>query len=136
MSLRAPFLKTAEKTVGNAATAANLTTIAARAPFAGTVSKISYIPNATITGQNTNTRKVALVNKGQSGSGNLETASIQFNSGVNAAAFDETSLTLSGTAANLVVAEGDVLTVESTAVGTGLADPGGLVFVEFSRALS
>lgn len=104
-----------------------------RAPFAGRVDAITYVSDAAITGANTDTRKVAVVNKGQAGSGTTEVAAKQFNSTVNAVAFDETPLTLSATAADLVVAEGDILAVVSTAVGNGLADPGGIIQIKFAR---
>jgi hypothetical protein len=42
---------------------------------------------------------------------------------------DETVITLSGTAANLVLAAGDTVIWNSTHVGTGITDPGGLVSV-------
>jgi hypothetical protein len=38
-----------------------------------------------------------------------------------------------GTAANLVLAAGDVLNWNSLHVGSGIADPGGLVVVTYSR---
>lgn len=104
------------------------------APFAGTVASVTYTPPAAITGANTNSRTLTLVNKGQSGSGSTVIATLALTNGVNAAAFDETALTLSGTAANLEVAEGDVLAFVSTHVGTGIADPGGEVTVTVSRS--
>jgi hypothetical protein len=61
-------------------------------------------------------------------------AALQFNSGVNATAFDEKALTLSVVANAVDVAAGDVLVVNSTSPGTGLADPGGLYIVEITRA--
>jgi hypothetical protein len=71
------------------------------------------------------------VNKGQSGSGSTVVATLAMTSGVNAVAFDELAATLSSTAADKVVAAGDILAWVSTAVGgTGLADPGGLVQIE------
>lgn len=102
-------------------------------PFAGVVSGVSFIPKAAITGQATNTRKVELFNRGLAGSGTTLVATIQYNSGVNAVADDENAVTLSGTAANLVVAEGDVLEWVSTAVASGLVDPGGVVRVTLER---
>ena len=104
-----------------------------RAPYIGKIVSASFVADALLTGANTNTRKIAIVNKGQAGAGAVEVAAKQFNSGVNAAAFDETALTLSATAADLVVAEGDLLAVVSTHIGTGLADPGGIIEVKFAR---
>lgn len=103
------------------------------APFAGTVTKVSYIPKTGITGANTNTRAVRLRNKGQSGTGTTVVAELQFDAGVNAAAFDEKAVPLSSTQGNLVVAAGDVLAWFSDAVGTGMADPGGLALIEITR---
>jgi hypothetical protein len=104
------------------------------APFAGTVAGVTYTPSAAITGANTNSRTLKLVNKGQSGSGTTVIAELALTSGVNAAAFDEKALTLSGTAANKEVAEGDVLAFVSEHVGTGITDPGGEVQVRLERS--
>ena len=104
-----------------------------RAPFAGTVAAVSYGPSAPITGVAPNTRKLELVNNGQAGAGTTVAASIQFDNGVNATAFDEKVVPLSGTAANLVVAAGDVLAWVSTHLASGIADPGGLVIIELVR---
>jgi hypothetical protein len=129
---QAPLVQKLEAELPASATAANASAVI-RSPFAGTITGVTYAPVAAITGANTNTRAVSVVNHAQDGSGSNTAATLQFNSGINAAAFDEKAITLSGTAANLVVAEGDVLEIKSVAVGTGLADPGGTVFVELSR---
>jgi hypothetical protein len=54
-------------------------------------------------------------------------------SGTNLTADKENAVTLNGTAANLSVTAGDVITFESTHAASGLADPGGSVVVEFVR---
>jgi len=131
---QAPLTDKFKENVANVAAGSDLTTIVAKARFTGTVTSVTYAPVAGITGADTNTRLVQLVNKGQNGSGSTVIASLQFNSGVNATAFDEKPITLSGTPANLDVAADDILAWVSTHVGTGLADPGGTVFVEISRA--
>jgi hypothetical protein len=92
-------------------------------PFAGTVTGVSYVPTAAITGADTNTRQVQILN------GATVVATLQFDAGEDAAANAEKAITLSGTAADLVVAAGDILQWDSNAVGSGLADPGGLVEV-------
>jgi hypothetical protein len=128
--MTAPFAGAMTCPVQPVATAGNsLNTIAFIAPRAGTVSSVTYTTVTAITGANTNTRSVTLVNKGQTGAGSTSMATLQFDSGVNTVAADEKTITLSGTAANLVVAAGDVLQWQSAAVGTGIADPGGLVAV-------
>lgn len=128
--MTAPFGTTLQTAVQPQATAgSNLNTNVFRCPADATVSAVTYAPVTAITGANTNTRSVSLVNKGQAGAGNTVVATIQYNAGVNAAAADENAVTLSGTPANLNVAAGDILQWQSTAVGTGIADPGGLVVV-------
>jgi len=104
------------------------------APWDGTVTAVTYIPEAAITGANTNTRAIRVRNKGLAGAGTTVVAELQFNTGVDAVAFDEKAITLSGTAANLVVVAGDVLELFSDSVGDGLAEPGGIVKVTLSRS--
>ncbi len=115
--------------------AANVTDsyAAFRAPYAGTVSRVAYAADADITGAATNNRTLSLVNKGQDGNGAVTVATLTFASGTNASDFDERDITLSGTPANLTVAEGDILAWVSTANGTGIADPGGTAIVEITR---
>jgi hypothetical protein len=131
--MTAPFGKVYQNPVQPQATAgSNLNQNVFRVDSAGTVTSVTYAPVTAITGANTNTRSVSLVNKGATGAGATVMATIQYNSGVNAAASDENVVTLSGTPANLAVSAGDILQWQSTAVGTGIADPGGLVCVTVS----
>jgi hypothetical protein len=130
----APLVKTLTADVDAVAAGADGTVNIGRAPFDGTITAVNYVPNATLTGANTDSRTLSIINKGQSGSGTTSVASKAFTSGVNAPASDETPLTLSGTAANLNVVQGDILAFVSTHVGsTGLADPGGLVEIDITR---
>ena len=129
-----PLQRVLEQDVAAVSTAGNdLDSVVSQAPFDCTVTKVEYIPVAAITGANTNTRSVTLFNKGQTGSGTTTVATLQFDSGVNAAASDEKAITLSGTAANLVLAAGDTLLWRSLHIGTGQTDPGGLVRVTVTR---
>lgn len=112
---------------------ADATVAVAKAPFAGTVSLASYMPDATITGAATNNRTLTIQNRLQDGTGTTSVATLSMGNGTNIAAYDEGALTLSGTPANLAVASGDVLAFASVHIGTGIADPGGLVLVEFTR---
>lgn len=128
--MTAPFARAHQMAVQPQATAGNdLNTNVLICPQAGTVSAVTYTPVTAITGAATNKRDVSLVNKGAAGSGTTVIATLSFDNGVNAAAADEKTITLSATAANLVVAAGDVLQWQSTHIGTGIADPGGLVAI-------
>lgn len=106
----------------------------ARVPFDATVVGVNFVARATLTGQDTETRALSLVNKGQGGAGTTAVASLAFPNAVVATAFDEKPLTNSATAADLNVSEGDVLALSSVHSGsTGLADPGGIVIVTLAR---
>jgi hypothetical protein len=104
------------------------------APFDATIEKASLtLPMPPSRAQNTNSRTLSVINKGAAGAGTTEIASKAFVSTVNANAFDETAITLSGTAANLNVVAGDVIAFKSAHVGSGLADGGGLVKVVLAK---
>lgn len=129
-----PLVRTTRANVPSVAANTDAETDILIAPEAATVTAVTYVAATAITGANTDSRTAVLVNKGQSGSGTTIVATKAFTSGVNAAADDDTAITLSATAANLVVASGDVLVWQSNHVGsTGLADPGGLVVVDLTR---
>lgn len=128
--MTAPFGAAHQVPVQPQATAgSNLNTVAYVVPRDGTVSAVTYTTVTAITGANTNTRSVSLVNKGSGGAGTTVIATLQFNSGINTTAAVPKTITLSATAADLLVTAGDVLQWQSTAVGTGIADPGGLVAI-------
>ncbi|SOD80139.1 hypothetical protein SAMN06272781_6887 [Streptomyces sp. 1222.2] len=134
MADTAPYVRVIEADVPAVSTAGNDDdTVIAQAPFACTVTSVQYVPEAAITGADTNSRTVSLVNKGAAGSGSTTVASLALTNGVNASANDEKTITLSATAANLVLAEGDTLQWRSIHVGTGITDPGGLLRVTISR---
>jgi hypothetical protein len=97
---------------------------------------VSYTPVAAITGAaSPASRTFTLYNRGNVGTGTTVVAQLAMVGGVNAVQYDEKAITLSATAANLVVAADDVLEWESLHVGgTGLVDPGGQVRVEVARS--
>ena len=135
MADTAPYVRVLEADVPSVGTAGNdEDTIVTQAPFDCTVTAVEYVPEAAITGAATNHRAFSLVNKGQAGSGSTTVASLAFDSGsVTASANNEKAITLSGTAANLVLAPGDTLLWRSVHIGTGITDPGGLVRITISR---
>jgi hypothetical protein len=134
-SYEAPLSRTEQRTVVAVGTAGNdLTTNIARVEADGVISAVYYVPASGITGANTNTRKIVLVNKGAAGSGTTAIATLQFNSGVNATADVAKTITLSTTAADLAVTAGDILQWQSTHVGSGITDPGGLAVLVVGRS--
>lgn len=134
MGDQAPLVSTIRATADAVAAGADATTVVGVAAWAGTVTAVSYIPVAAVTGANTNTRTISVVNKGGAGSGSTSVATLALVSGTNLGADKENALTLSGTPANLVVAQGDVVEFTSVHAASGLADPGGEIRVTLSRS--
>ena len=91
-------------------------------PKATTIESINYIPNGNITGVNTNSRSLVVSDT------NGTVATLAFTAGVNATKGEPTPFPLSET--NVPV--GDSFQFQSEHVGTGLADPGGLIIVTFA----
>lgn len=103
------------------------------APVSGRVVSATYSPNAAITGAATNNRTLQVVDVA-AGAGTTVLASLNFAAGTNATANTATTLPLQGTAGTLgSIAAGDQIQFQSNAVGTGIADPGGLLIVTFAR---
>jgi hypothetical protein len=134
MSMQAPLVQTLRVQVDAAAVGVDFVAEFGEAPFDGTVTRVAYMPSGTITGANTNSRTYTVTNQGQAGAGTTNVATLAMVAGVNATGDDAKTIPLSGTAANLTVAAGDVLTFESTHVGTGIAEPGGTAIVEITRS--
>lgn len=130
MSSEAPLVITVTVPVSAAAAGTSLTSPVAVAPFAGTVTA-AYVTTADLTGANTNSRTINVYNRGSGGSGATLVASKAFTSGVDAPANTKTPITATPTNA---VAAGDLIDWESLSVGTGLADPGGLAVITFTKS--
>lgn len=99
-------------------------------PFNCKVVGVTYTPKSVVTGAATNNFTATVRNRGAAGAGAAQPAQLNFANGVNAPAFVATALTLSGTAADLLLTAGDVLTVEKLNVGTGMAMPAGTITVD------
>lgn len=133
MTFSAPLVNTLRTVFQGQATAATDESIVVGvAPFDATVTRVSYTPEAAMTGSAT-ARFLRLRNRGSTGALGVTIAERELVAGQNPAAFDEYDITLSATAANRDVAQGDVLEWFSDAISTGIADPGGVVTVEFTR---
>lgn len=119
-----------------AAAAADATAdfVIGEAPAAGAVLEVTFTPDTVLTGADTNSMTGEIINAGQAGAGTTQVAAKAFTNGVNAAAKDETDITLHATAANRDVVAGDVLCWRRTKVGTGLAQPGGLVQIKIGAS--
>lgn len=87
--------------------------------------EVSIIPQAAVTGADTNTKHLNLRNRGADGTGTTELANYDLTSGNNLSNHDEKSLYAPTTP--LAIADGVVLQLEVEKIGTGLATPAFLV---------
>jgi hypothetical protein len=104
---------------------------ALRAPIRLQVTAVRFIAKAAITGHATNYATVSVENKGAAGTGTTEVASFAFDTPTtdDVAAFDEKAITLSGTAANLILVAGDVVSIKKAVAASGLA-VSGIIIIE------
>ena len=128
-----PYIQTLEADTVGCAAATNQYTVIGRLPYAATITAVTYIPEDSVTGLTlaTAARTFTVYNRG-AGAATVSVATRTVSSGTNLSDTAAFSLTL-GTAANLVVASGDVLELESLAITTGVLDPGGKIIVTYSR---
>lgn len=98
------------------------------APFDCILESVSITADAAVTGNNTNTKNLNVVNKGSAGVGSTELANLDLATGTDLVAADEKSL---GTVASNTLAEGDVVALEIEKVGTGVAIPRSVMRVGF-----
>lgn len=90
-------------------------------PYAGTVTAVSIIPDTAMSGVNTNSATLSLINKGTTGGGTAVAATLALTSGVDLVAFDAKAITVSTVTANVTVAAGDVLALSHIKVSSNVA---------------
>lgn len=116
--------------VAAAAATADTAEDAGVAEMSGAVLSVWYTPASDVTGANTDTRTLSLINRGSDGDGTTVVATLALTSGNDLDAHKANEIPLSSTAADLDVSGGEVLAWTSTHAGsTGLADPGGVVTI-------
>lgn len=127
-----PVLQATVAAQGTASTVQDL--VIGEASHGGTVREVTIIPEAAVTAHGTNYRTISVLNKGQAGAGTTSVAALPLDTPTtdDLVAFDEKTVPLSGTAANLAVVEGDVLVVAETVAGSGLAHGGYTIKVIYS----
>jgi hypothetical protein len=97
------------------------------APFNCKLTNVLYIPAADITGVDTNTTHLNIINRGAAGAGVTELDNVDFVAGVNAS--KAVPKDMATTDVNL--AKGDVIVAQYEKVGTGLALPAGQIVFEY-----
>lgn len=93
-----------------------------RVPWNIKIIAVWAIFQAALTGANTNYCTPTLLNAGLAGTGTTVIASKAYTSGVDAVALLADALTLSGTAANLLVSAGEMLAYLSNMTGSSVYD--------------
>lgn len=92
----------------------------------GTVTEVTIVPEAAVTGNATNYRNFRVVNKGQSGVGTTVVATFATSStpANDLVAFDEKAATLSVVAGATTLTAGDVLVADETVAASGVLHGG------------
>lgn len=103
-------------------------------PCNGRLRSVTLVAGAAITGQNSNTFNLNLINLGTDGTGTTELANRDFVSGVNLSSGSPTSLYAPATP--LDCAAGIVISLQRELAGSGLATPAILVIVDWDTAKS
>lgn len=98
-----------------------------RVPFRAVVTEVYWVPAAAVTGHTTDNFTATVTNRGAAGAGTTAVAALAFSNGVTAAAFAAKALTVDTSLDE--VAAGDVLTLDKTVGGSGLAMPDGQIEV-------
>lgn len=117
--------------VASAATAATAETVIGRAPHKAKVAGAYFVPTSNMSGAATNNRQVSVVNRGAAGSGSTALATITYTGSINGTALVASTLT---NGADVAVASGDIVTVQSLVNGSGLPAPTGHISVELQGA--
>lgn len=93
------------------------------APFDATITEVSIVAEANMTGATATARTLTVYNRGQAGAGTTVVATLAFITGVDLVANDKKALTLSAVAGALNLTAGDVLECVETVASTGTVRP-------------
>lgn len=99
-------------------------------PFKAKITGVTWVPGAAVTANGTNYSVLTVRNRKADASGAALPASRSYIA-TNSLAFVPEAMTLSGTASDLLLAAGDVLTVQMIHTGTGVVIPAGSVRVSY-----
>jgi len=98
-------------------------TVLGEAQFDGTVTEVTIVAEAAMTGATATARTLTVYNRGQAGAGTTVIATLAFVTGVDLVANDEKALTLTATVADRNFANGDVFECVETVASTGTVRP-------------
>lgn len=115
------------ESTGNAASTGNL--LVWQAPYDAQVTAVTFVPSAAITANGTNFATYTLTR--HTAGAAAATVATRSWAATNSVALTAEAMTLSGTAANLLLTAGDTLTVIKTVDASGLVIPAGLLVVTY-----
>lgn len=118
------------ESTGNAASTGNLTVFIARRKC--TVTGVAILPSAAITADGTNNAVYTLTR--HTAGATATTVATRSWAATNSVALTEEAMTLSATAANLILAVNDTLTIIKTVGGTGLVIPALTIMITYQLA--
>ena len=117
------------ESTGNAASTGNLP--AFRAPYDCQITAIRLVPSAAVTADGTNYATYTATRHTAGASATTVATRVWDVAGGNSVALTTEAMTLSGTAANLLLTAADTLTIVKTVAASGLLIPACLVIVEY-----
>jgi hypothetical protein len=97
------------------------------APYACRVKAVGFVPFASVTGANTNTTHLNVINRGSAGVGTTAVTNYDLISGNNLTGLDVKWIS---SALTTSLAEYDVLVLQAEKVGSGLDVPAGVFIIE------
>ena len=97
-----------------------------------TITKCGYVPDTAVTGNTTNNFILQFRDKGTDGTGTTGITSAKtYGTGVDMTIFNEDTLTLSTTAADLTITNGSMVALNKTETGSGLTLPAGIATLTY-----
>lgn len=100
-----------------------------------TVKAVRIIPQAAMTGDDTDHATIGVVNKELAGAGTVQVAPQKvYDTGTDLVAFDSDSLPVSATAADLTIEKNEVLALSIKKVASGLVTPDLVVEIDVEKA--
>ena len=96
------------------------------------ITGVNFCPDTAVTGAATNNMALSVRNKGTAGTSTTVVTTLKtYASGTDIAAFDQDVLTVTSTAADATIDNGESIALNKTENGTGLALPAGTLTIEY-----
>lgn len=117
--------------IAHAAATATETLTIFKSPCRAKLKAVTWVPGAAITGANTDTTHINVINRGTDGTLTTEIGNKDWIAGVNATAFGEVSIYAPAAGSELQLSQNHVISCTFEKVGNGLALPNGTFVFTF-----